>query len=219
LSIGIPIIIRIKIDHINARVNIKMTNPPDRLLDTADGTFVCFCGSKKIAEGALAEVALAAWRISKSDPAAVTLTFNRETGGVIDLNLSGGEMEISKRYNNSPQTIAQRGRPKLGVVAREVTLLPLHWSWLSAQPGGASVTLRRLVEMARKENTAHGNTRERINAVYKFMSAIAGDLPLFEESSRALFARKQSVFANSIASWPPDIREEMLSFAAQIDWS
>ena len=110
--------------------------------------FVCFCGSKRIAEGALAEVALAAWRFSQSDPIAVTLTFSRETGAVFDLNLSGGAGDVAARYLPSAQTVAKRVRPKLVVVSREITLLPRHSEWLANQPCGASVSLRRLFQAA-----------------------------------------------------------------------
>ncbi len=80
------------------------------------------------------------------------------------------------------------GRPKLGVVGREVTLLPRHWDWLSAQPGGASVTLRKLVEAARKQGQGEQKIRQTQDVAYRFMYAIAGDLPGFEEAARALYA-------------------------------
>ena len=171
------------------------------------GSFVCFCGSRRIAEGTLAEVAASAWRSLDVDPACITLTFDRETGAVVDLNLSGSLNEVAARYLPSAQTAAKRGRPKLGVVAREITLLPRHWEWLATQPGGASVALRRLVETARKEAASQKNMR--IAAAYKFMAAMAGDLPGFEEASRALFAQQMDKFENQISAWPPDIVAEL----------
>lgn len=98
-----------------------------------------------------------------------------------------------------------RGRPKLGVVAREVTLLPRHWEWLAAQPGGASVALRKLVEEARRSQS--GRARQAQERAYHFMNAMAGDLPGFEEATRALFAGDREGFAERIAGWPTDVRE------------
>ncbi len=80
---------------------------------------------------------------------------------------------------NQPAEPRGRGRPKLGVVAREVTLLPRHWDWLNAQPGGASVALRKLVEQARRANGDADRARAAREAAYHFMSAMAGDLPAF----------------------------------------
>jgi hypothetical protein len=99
-----------------------------------------------------------------------------------------------------------RGRPRLGVVAREVTLLPRHWEWLSAQPGGASVALRKLVEVARREHGEKDQRRAAHERAYHFMSAIAGDLPGFEEATRALFADDRPRFEECVTSWPNDVR-------------
>jgi hypothetical protein len=104
-----------------------------------------------------------------------------------------------------------RGRPKLGVVAREVTLLPRHWDWLARQPGGASVTLRRLVEDASR--SPKERARAAANAAYNFLHAIAGDRPAYEEALRALFAHDRAKFEAHIASWPADIRRHALRLA------
>jgi hypothetical protein len=104
-----------------------------------------------------------------------------------------------------------RGRPKLGVTAREVTLLPRHWEWLAAQPGGASVALRRLVENARRSDAARARAAQ--EAAYRFINAIAGDQPGYEEALRALFANDLAGFAQRIAAWPPDIRSHALNLA------
>lgn len=105
------------------------------------------------------------------------------------------------------------GRPKLGVVSREVTLLPRHWDWLSAQPGGASVTLRKLVEAARRENSGKDRTRRAQEITYRFMNAVGGDLPGYEEALRALYAPDAERFAALLADWPADIREHTLRFS------
>lgn len=106
-----------------------------------------------------------------------------------------------------------RGRPKLGVVAREVTLLPRHWEWLKTQPGGASVALRKLVEAARKDNVEQDQCRGRQEAAYRFMSIMAGSLAGFEEASRALFAGDGEKFLKETELWPADVRDHARSLA------
>ncbi|ARP83413.1 hypothetical protein CAL12_23070 [Bordetella genomosp. 8] len=104
-----------------------------------------------------------------------------------------------------------RGRPRLGVIAREVTLLPRHWEWLNAQPGGASVALRKLVESGMRD---HGlRERDRREAAYRFMSAMAGDMAGFEEATRALFAGDAPAMTRCMASWPDDVRAHALRLA------
>ena len=99
------------------------------------------------------------------------------------------------------------GRPKLGVVAREVTLLPRHWEWLAQQSGGASVAIRRLVEEARRAGEDKDRIRQAQEAAYRFMSAIAGNKPHYEDAIRALFAGEQARFEKLIAEWPADVRD------------
>jgi uncharacterized protein len=101
------------------------------------------------------------------------------------------------------------------VVAREVTLLPRHWDWLAGQPGGASVTLRKLVEQARKDNEGKDRLRRAREAAYRFLSAMAGNLPGFEEAARALFAGDRDRFAAIVAPWPQDVREHAVKLAAR----
>ena len=175
-------------------------------------SFICFSGPKNIAAGSLPEVAFAAWNFIQSNPSASTLTFDRNTGKVIDLNLSGTSHDIADRYRPKIEVALKRGRPKLGVVAREITLLPRHWEWLAQQPGGSSVALRRLVDAARKDHTRDDAIRERIAAAYSFMSAIAGDFPFFEEASRALFAHELAKLKKYTSNWPKDIRDELLLY-------
>ncbi|MGY4354661.1 hypothetical protein ACVW0J_001154 [Bradyrhizobium sp. i1.7.7] len=106
-----------------------------------------------------------------------------------------------------------RGRPKLGVVAREVTLLPRHWEWLGAQPGGASVALRKLVDEARRVSGDKDRERQARDAAYHFMLTMAGNLPQFEEASRALFADDRRRFTGLIADWPVDVRDHIVKLA------
>jgi uncharacterized protein len=179
-------------------------------------SYVSFCGTDRVADGSLARVALAAWHLANSQPNASTLTFDRRTGKVIDLNISGTERDVASRYTPSDEAVAKRGRPKLGVVPREITLLPRHWEWLGQQPGGASVTLRKLVDAARKGGTTQNETRERITAAYQFTSAIAGDFPSSEEATRALFAQDFTKLESLIANWSADIRNELLLYLQDV---
>jgi hypothetical protein len=112
-----------------------------------------------------------------------------------------------------PRESRPPGRPKLGVVGREVTLLPRHWEWLATQPGGASVTLRRLVEEARRAGGDEERKRQARDAAYRFMFAVAGNEPGFEEASRALFAGDQSRFEEETERWPADVREHARTLA------
>ena len=184
-------------------------------------TFTAFEGQRHLLSGPIAEVVLAVKRVEQraSEP---TVIFSDATGRPIDFDLRGSDAEILARLPATPAAAAieaapseprGRGRPKLGVVAREVTLLPRHWEWLNAQPGGASVALRKLVEAARRANGDKDRSRAARDAAYHFMSAMAGNLPHFEEASRALFADDRRQFASLIAAWPADIRDHIVRLA------
>lgn len=175
-------------------------------------SYVAFAGPSRVACGALSQVALAARRSQDRNPRLQVLVFNRTSGRVVDIDLRGSENDIVSRLATTAEP-ARRGRPKLGVVAREVTLLPRHWDWLATQPGGASVALRRLVEMARKADAGQGEMRLRTEAAYRFMSAMAGDLAGFEEASRALFAGDRRRLEEAVSTWPADVGEEVLALA------
>jgi hypothetical protein len=183
-------------------------------------TFTAFEGQRHLISGPIAEVVLAVKRVEQraSEP---TVIFSDATGRPIDFDLRGSDAEILARLpataspalEEAPTEPRGRGRPKLGVVAREVTLLPRHWEWLNTQPGGASVALRKLVEAARHANGDKDRSRAARDAAYHFMSAMAGDLPRFEEASRALFADDRRRFTTLIAAWPDDIRDHIVRLA------
>lgn len=170
----------------------------------ATAAFAAFAGQRRIAAGSLADAALAAKRALEHDGFAAVLVFDTTTGEVRDLDLRGTEADVAARYALRDPTTSRRGRPKLGVVAREVTLLPRHWEWLASQPGGASVALRKVVEAARKADDP-GQLRLRVDAAYRFMSVMAGDLPAFEEASRALFAGDRERLRECMRGWPNDV--------------
>jgi hypothetical protein len=176
-------------------------------------TCTAFSGHKKIAAGLLAEVAVKVKRYHDEHPDASVLVFDDGTSQQVELDLRGSVEDVLRRIPNEERVPAEKsgpGRPKLGVISREIGLLPRHWEWLALQPGGASVTLRKLVDEARKLNKTRDLIRQSQNAAYRFMSAMAGDLPHFEEASRAFFARKKDLFETLSAAWPQDIREHIL---------
>ncbi|MEK9970692.1 MAG: DUF2239 family protein [Ferrovibrio sp.] len=184
-------------------------------------TCTAFSGANRIARGPLPDVALAVKAALTADPLASLLTFDDATGRVIDFDLRGSDADVLARLATSPAgedaRARSRGRPKLGVVAREITLLPRHWDWLASQPGGASHALRRLVDEARRKDEGGGDQRAAQEAAYAFMSAMAGNLPGFEEATRSLFAADAARFVQYTANWPPDIRDHaqhLAGFAA-----
>lgn len=170
-------------------------------------TYSAFDGHRLLANGPLLEVTLAV-KASPGLAAGTILTFDDDTGKVIDLDLHGSAEDIAARHRAREEGLAarSRGRPKLGVVAREVTLLPRHWDWLAAQRGGASVTLRRLIDEARKAEGGQAAVRTARDNAYRFMSALGGDLPGFEEAVRALYAGDSVKLDQHLAAWPEDLR-------------
>jgi hypothetical protein len=187
--------------------------------------FTAFEGQRRIASGPLADVALAVKHAEMRTAAPIAI-YSDATGRPVDLDLRGSDDEIAARLRQTLPLEATetrgateprgRGRPKLGVVAREVMLLPRHWEWLSAQPGGASVALRKLVDEARRANGDRDRNRAARDAAYHFMSAMAGNLANFEEAARALFAGDRRRLAGLIAGWPEDIRDHIIKLAERI---
>ena len=146
----------------------------------------------------------------KTRPQGEVIVFDDSTGSQTDLDFRDKPSELASAPPVEPRG---RGRPRLGVIAKEVTLLPRHWDWLNVQPGGASVALRRLVDEARKTSGDRDRVRAAQEAAYRFMSAIAGNLPEFEEATRALFAYDRRSFTNLIANWPKDVRDYAVKLA------
>jgi hypothetical protein len=192
-------------------------------------TYTSFANHQRIAAGPLLANVLAVRHALDGGAAGPVLVFDDETGRVVDVDTRGSEADISARLVAlAPTTAAPhaepdpvgpaeprgRGRPRLGVVPREVTLLPRHWEWLAAQPGGASVALRKLVEEARRVSSTKDRQRQTQERAYHFMSAMAGDLPGFEEAMRALFANDGTRMGELTAAWPPDVRAYTLQMAS-----
>jgi hypothetical protein len=178
-------------------------------------TYTAFLDGNRLTTGPLHEVAVAVLRSQQAQPEGHPLVFSDASGQSADLDLRGGEQAVTARYTVAAPAPAPkgRGRPKLGVVAREVTLLPEHWDWLAAQPGGASVALRKLVHEARRNGGERDRTRQARDRAYHAMSTLAGDLAGFEEASRALFAGDHERLVAQMASWPQDVRTYVLQLA------
>ena len=182
-----------------------------------------FEAGRSVVSGGLLEVAaelksrLGAQRQSSAS------VFSDETGRVVDIDFSGSVEEVLARLRQRfpatsltpevPPANSGPGRPRLGVVAREVTLLPRHWEWLNSQPGGASAALRRLVDNARRESEGADRQRRSREATYAFVSATAGNEPGFEEAVRALFNGSSVAFSALMKGWPEDIKTHALRLA------
>lgn len=170
------------------------------------------------ASGPKIEVVLALKSAITKDPNFQFLCFDDSTGQQLDFDLSGSSTDIILRYSQqtdaAPPTINAEsdnrddkkiGRPKLGVQAKEITLLPRHWLWLSKQSGGASATIRRLVEQAMRANQSNSIRKSCQEAAYRFLTAIAGNLPNYEEALRAIFRDDAKHLSQLTAEWPSDI--------------
>jgi uncharacterized protein len=209
--------------------------------DTFSNFYTAFNGHRRIASGPLHTVALVVKQAIENGASGPVLIFDDTTGRSVDIDTRGSDEDVVARLEQPPATSKRaeaapserpghaapaqvgadagvseprgRGRPKLGVVPREVTLLPRHWEWLAMQPGGASVALRRLVEEARRTHGEKDRRRLAHERAYHFMSAMAGDMPSFEEAARALFANDQPRLRELIAAWPDDVRTHTIALA------
>ena len=199
------------------------------MMPTPSPSYTSFNRHSRIASGSLPVNALAVKHALASGVAGPLLTFCDQTGQVVDIDLRGSDATMLARLppdarvqgNESPLGDAEdsgesrgRGRPKLGVVAREVTLLPRHWDWLATHSGGASVTLRKLVDDARRASVDRDRQSRASESAYRFMSAMAGDMTGFEEASRALFANDAVKFRELSEAWPVDVRD----YARHLAW-
>lgn len=203
------------------------------MTQSPDPPYVAFAGSTCFAAGDLQHVAMQAKDVIDGGGRDMIIIFDARTSHPVDVDLRGTPAQVRERLQvagapadgTAPNVMAALdpagssaealplpsrrtpGRPKLGVVAREVTLFPRHWEWLSRQPGGASATLRRLVEEARRSTAREVRVREARESCYRFMTALAGNEPGYEEAARALFAGDRERFHQQTAQWPGDVRD------------
>jgi hypothetical protein len=169
-----------------------------------------FAGTQLLAAGPLIEVVLAVKNVIDSGTLTPVLVFDDTSGRAFDFDLRGSKSDVVARLSTPSVSGTEprgRGRPRLGVIGREVTLLPRQWEWLAAQPGGASVVLRKLVDEAKRNTGGIHKQRAAHEAAYHFMLAMAGDMPGFEEATRALFANDRSRFEQQVSSWPAPVRD------------
>ncbi|MEQ1741581.1 MAG: DUF2239 family protein [Candidatus Nitrotoga sp.] len=183
---------------------------------TTTSPCISFEGAQCIAAGDLHSVVAAVKQRIDAGKQNHILIFDDMTSEPVEVDFRGTLKDV---LNRLPQPINQEvavgreavprtpGRPKLGVTAREVTLLPRHWEWLAAQSGGASVALRKLVEEASRANEAKDRIKKAQESAYRFMSAVAGNLPGYEEVMRALFAGQPEQFGALTEAWPVDVRD------------
>lgn len=184
--------------------------------------WIAFAKRRRIALGEPRDVAARVKQYVEDHPDASIAIFDAASSQPVDVDLRGSVAAVLKRLPLPPAEVpppadaAPRGpgRPRLGVVAREVTLLPRHWDWLGSQPGGASVALRKLVEAAQRSHAETDRRREATASAYRFMQALAGDEAGFEEASRALFAADFARLKQHVAAWPRDVRTHLLELAS-----
>jgi hypothetical protein len=194
---------------------------------TRSHSCTAFADVERVASGAPREVARACKTLIDAGDTRTLLIFDDATAEPVEMDFRGSPQDVLQRLPNgihagvadeagpeSAQAPRAPGRPKLGVVGREVTLLPRHWEWLSAQPGGASVALRKLVQQAQRANEGNDRVRRSQEVAFRFMSAIAGNESGFEEAARALFACDRQRFEEHTASWPLGVRTYAASLAA-----
>ncbi|MEP6781986.1 MAG: DUF2239 family protein [Gemmatimonadaceae bacterium] len=201
------------------------------MIGNAYTSCVAFQGSQQIAAGSLREVAAIAKTAYDRHPTQTLLFFDDSTSEQIEVDLRGSHADVATRIAPATEQEAELnrliatpapapvvrgpGRPKLGVVAREVTLLPRHWEWLARQSGGASVALRKLVDEAKKGNESRDRTRAAQESAYRFLSVMAGNQSGFEEATRALFAADQEKFEQLAQRWPSDVRNHAIVLASR----
>ena len=186
-------------------------------MSESESTCTAFAGDRLLARGAPGTVAVAVKRAAAAHDATI-LVYDDRTGRVLDFDLRGSDAEVAERAGGPAADPAApgrpRGRPRLGVVAREVTLLPRHWDWLAQQPEGASAALRRLVDAARHAGAEADRIRQAQTAADRFMMAMLGDRDGWEEASRALYARDGARFHALSEGWPADLRDHARRLAA-----
>jgi len=189
---------------------------------------IAFAGPNRIASGQLALVALKAKELIDRNDSATILVFDGVTSEQVEIDFRGSAEQVLQRLSaaeavptgantsaDAQETARGPGRPKLGVVGREVTLLPRHWDWLNQQTGGASVALRKLVEEAKRRGEERDQVRKAQEYAYRFMSAMAGNQANFEEATRAFFAGDQLRFEELSEAWQVDIRDHARTLAAR----
>ena len=174
---------------------------------TAEATCTAFADCRLVASGTREEVLRATKRHLDAGGAPV-LIFEDASGRQVDFDFRGTVDDVIARAQTEVKS--GPGRPRLGVVSREISLLPRHWDWLESQPNGISAAIRRLVDDARRNETGIERGRHVRNAISKLLWALAGDLLNFEEVARALHAREDSRLEALMSDWPKDVQAHVV---------
>ena len=185
-------------------------------------TYTAFEDHKILSQGSLEDVVLKVKKRFEKSPESQIVIYSDATGKSMDFNFQGSEKEVLKRLevyttpDSSNEVSSGPGRPKLGVISREVSLLPKHWEWLATQSGGASNTLRKLVEENMKKTSGVNTVKAAQERTYKFMSVEAGDFENYEEALRALYRKDKERFSGEIKTWPRDVQKHILELAKPV---
>ena len=190
--------------------------------------WIAFAQSECIASGTPQEVAAELKKFTDANPETAVSLFDANSSHPVEIDLRGDLPTIFARLpvmpaSVTPSDIAQQtpsvrppGRPRLGVTAREVTLLPRHWEWLGQQSGGASVALRKLVEQAIRTHHEAGRIRAMQESAYRFMMAVAGNESGYEEATRALFSGDVKRLAELVSDWPLDVQAHLFRLVSEM---
>ncbi|HEV2703497.1 MAG TPA: DUF2239 family protein [Steroidobacteraceae bacterium] len=187
----------------------------------APGTYSAFDGSSRLFRGTFQEVVLKVKeRLGRNENSSL-LIFSDDTGKTMDFNFQGSVKDVLKRleiYVSRQESAPSSGpgRPRLGVISREISLLPRHWEWLASQPGGASASLRKLIDEARRKSTGHVSIKQIQERAYRFMSVMAGDMKGYEEALRALYKADRRSFLLHTQEWPLDVRAHASEMAKPV---
>ncbi len=184
--------------------------------------FTVFLDQKMLIRGNLSASVLAAAKAKMDDNHSRVVIYNDSSGKPIDVELQGSTEDIIKNIEGNPalhqymihpekqaKKPKKRGRPKLGVTSKEISLLPRHWQWLARQKGSPSATLRRLIDESRKANMGRELVEQSRDAVHAFMWDMCGNFVNFEEATRYLFRNDFVTFYEKISTWPNDIKEHV----------
>lgn len=184
----------------------------------AERTVSAFADDRLIARGPLLSTLRATRERLDLGETGRVLFFDDDSGAQLDFDLRGTPDDVVAREAPPPAT-PKVGRPKLGVVAREISLLPEHWAWLEQQPSGASAALRRLVDEAKKKEPQKERRRRRRDAVGRVMTVLCGHQPGFEEALRALYRDDAAAFTDLTASWPSSVRDHLRTLLEEVWWA
>ena len=176
--------------------------------------YTAFAGARRVATGNRDSILSQVKQYTDTNADQV-LIFEDMTGKQVDFDFSGSLEDVLERGRARIVRMGP-GRPKLGVVGREVSLLPRHWDWLEDQPNGISAAIRRLVDEARKREPGAQRARRLRDGIARFMWAMGGDLPHFEEATRALYGEADAPLATLIGEWPEDVRAHVLRLVEEV---